>query len=280
MKLCKVLLSFAILPALGLNTTVLAKQYFIPARDSQALSEAIIASNLSPELDTIRLETGALYPLLTLANQKSELGLPSIRGKLIIEGNSAEIRRYSDKPMLLLHVARGAKLVISNLTLAEGSLGAIRNDGQLELKNVRIQDNVTRGSHAIVSNRGVLKARFTEFGFNEVSAAGAWASVITNYGELALRDCIFIGNQISTKHGEMITAIALLNYGQVDINKTKVEKNVARGEPLPFQFSTKIAAQIDAGKGSSTRQNWLIGDNENQLDSSQLKSTIEFDASP
>src|SRR5688572_27831164 len=140
-------------------------------RDADGLVAAIHAANQSGAETTIRLAKGGLYTLVTPADEDRELGLPTVTGKITIQGNDSDIRRYSNEDFALVAVAKGGELTLRAVTLAEGSRGAVINHGQLELDHVRVVDNIAKNSPAIVENYGRLRIEASEITYNQLAAA-------------------------------------------------------------------------------------------------------------
>lgn len=190
-----------------------AAELQVANRDSAGLVAAIEQANADPSIETIHLAAGGLYTLSTpLAGS---LGLPSVRGRLLIHGHGAEIRRYGREPMTLLDIAPAADLVLRELTLAEGSRGAIRNRGRLRLDHVAVLDSNGDGLRGVVLNHGLLEASDSLFGWNDVHEAGRDAATLINHGVLRLRRCRFEGNLLSRRYPTLAAAGAVLNHGRL-----------------------------------------------------------------
>jgi hypothetical protein len=129
------------------------------------LISAINVANQNVDPDSINLAPGVTFTLTIPENETNgPTGLPTIAagGELSIFGNGAVIERSAatETPTFrLFDVAAGAALRLENLTLQGGHLygspvltseasakgGAIFNQGDLDLHNVTVQDNMAVG---------------------------------------------------------------------------------------------------------------------------------------
>lgn len=212
-------LSLALL--LALSAPLHARVYMVD--DAAQLSAAIVHSNSTPEADLIDMAPG-LYVLGKLqSDSDGATGLPSIRGDLRIRGNGAELRRYAADDYQILHVAAEGRLHLDALTLAEGSAGALHNEGTLVLRRVRIVDHSTahRGQ-SIIRNDGQMEIRDSEVGYNLVDADGDRASIVLNTGQLHIEDSRFVDNRLSTRHPDAHIACALLNRGRAELHRVSI----------------------------------------------------------
>jgi hypothetical protein len=215
-------------------------------RDARGLVEAIQAANAHPGRDVIRLARGGLY-LLADAPRDATVLLPPITDDLEIEGDGAEIRRAVDGRRALLEIAPGATVHVHSLALAEGSDGAVRNYGTLHLDHVRVTDSFGDDSSAIVLNHGRLEARDSEFAYNLLPRSARDTGTIVNYGQLRLRDTAIHDNTVLPGHRGLAVAGAVLNFGTVDTQRSRIVDNRAddgdRVEALAFP------AVLDVGNG-------------------------------
>lgn len=202
-----------------------SSQVELPNNDPRALVDAIRASNKSPGTQTIRLARNGLYVLASEA--EPGLLLPSIRGKLLIEGNGAEIRAYTSSRVALLEVAEPGNVMLRQLSLAEGSDGAIRNFGKLSLESSRVVDSTGDRASAIVLNHGELVARHSEFAYNALDDGQRDAGTVLNYGKLTLLDSRIHDNRVQRARPGLVAAGAVLNMGMLKFESTLLENNIA-----------------------------------------------------
>jgi hypothetical protein len=232
-----------------------AEEFQIGNRDVPGLIRALQQSALTPEADRIVLAAGGIY---TLEHTDSTgLGLPPLRGELQIDGNGAEIRRYASIPMTLMEIAEGAEVEISDLTLAEGSLGALRNFGTLTLEGVSITDSVNDAANAIVLNQGTLKLRDSLIGYNQLSGNGSGHGVVLNLGSLDLQRSKIVGNSFTRESIETQVAAAVVNQGELTASAIEFSGNEISD---PFG-DLRFASVINLGSGTSSGlspQNLLI----------------------
>lgn len=207
------------------------------------LVAAIRAANQHPGPDTIRLAKGGLYTLRGQA--ENGLLLPTISGELVIDGQGAEIRRDSNDRVALLQIADGARVTLRNLSLAEGSDGAVRNFGDLRLESVRITDSSSWNSPAIILNHGQLHARDSEIAYNDLPMNHRDGGTVLNYGELTLENTRIHDNLVQTRYPSLAAAGAILNMGTIRANGPGIEHNSAEGSAAGLSFN----GVVDLGNG-------------------------------
>ncbi|MGE4072897.1 MAG: hypothetical protein AB7E72_17155 [Lysobacterales bacterium] len=200
-----------------------------PVESTAGLVAAINAANLTPEADIITLERG-LYVLDAVNAGDQAAAMPEITSPIVIRGNGAELRRYSNADFRIFHVAETGHLKLEQIVLAEGSMGAIRNHGTTELRNVALVDSTARGASAIVENYGEMRLNHCEVSFNTVAGASRDAGTIINWGKLWLTATTFQGNQLTRRYEGVALASSVLNYGTAEIEDVVIAENVA-GEP-------------------------------------------------
>ena len=203
------------------TSTASSADYHIAHLDAAGLAGAIRHANATPQADVIHLASNGLY---ALAEAESGLALPPIRGRLTLIGHGAEIRRNTSEPLALLEVASDGELDIRELTLAEGSRGAVRNHGILRLRHSAIVDGTTQSENAIVQNFGTLEASDSVIGYNQVAGAGRDAAIVMNYGSMRLQRCRVAGNSLSRRY-PTLAAAPLLNYGELVLDALSIEDN-------------------------------------------------------
>jgi hypothetical protein len=211
--------------------------------DSKALVAAIRAANQRPGPDWIRLSKGGLYTLRDQAD--AGLLLPTINGELIIDGQGAEIRRGSNTRSAVLQVARDGKVTLNNLSLAEGSDGAVRNYGTLRLQSVKITDSSSWDHSAIVLNHGKLHATDSEIAYNELPMNRRDGGTVVNYGELVLDNTRIHDNLVLARYPSLVAAGAILNLGTIRLSESGIDHNSADDELAPLNWD----GIIDLGNG-------------------------------
>lgn len=197
-----------------------------PVESTAQLVAAIEEANRTPEADIITLER-QLYVLDSMHAETQRAALPEISTPIVIRGNGAELRRYSNSDFRLFHVAETGHLRLEQVVLAEGSIGAIRNHGVTELRRVALVDSTARGASAIVENYGEMRLTRCEVSFNTVAGASRDAGTIVNWGKLWLNSTTFQGNQLSRRFEGVALASTVLNYGTADIEDVVIAENVA-----------------------------------------------------
>jgi len=197
-----------------------------PVESTEGLIEAINAANANPDVDIITMER-ALYVLDSISDENQRSALPAITTSMVIRGNGAELRRYSELDFRLFHVSETGHLRLEHVVLAEGSVGAIRNHGTAELHRVALVDSTARGASAIVENYGEMRLRECEVSFNTVAGASRDAGTIVNWGKLWLNATNFQGNQLSRRYQGVALASTVLNYGTAEIEDVVISENVA-----------------------------------------------------
>lgn len=216
----------------------------IANNDSRALVEAIRAASATPGSDTIRLARNGLYILGSEAEKG--LLLPTLGGKIRIEGNGAEIRGYSERPAALLQVEAGAEVSIDSLVLAEGTDGALRNYGELHLSKVGIVDSSVHMAQAIVLNHGRIKASDSEIAYNFLLGNRRDAGTVLNYGEIELDRSRIHDNRAQGRYPSVAVAGGILNFGQVRADGLMLENNELPSDDAP---SLSFGGILNMGNG-------------------------------
>jgi len=214
------------LAACSRNTTV-----EIANNDARGLVAAIRQANENPGHTTIRLARRGFYVLSE--EVRDGLLLPPVGDRLTVEGNYAEIRGYSARPASLLEVQDGARVALENLVLAEGTDGAVRNFGELELRNVSIVDSSVRQAPYIVLNHGRITARDSEIAYNLLFAGHRDAGTVLNYGDLELDATRVHGNRTVGVDASLAAAGGILNFGTVRADGLDLDDNALPGEDVP-----------------------------------------------
>ncbi|EME56935.1 polymorphic outer membrane protein [Amycolatopsis decaplanina DSM 44594] len=132
--------------------------------DPAALVQAVSAANATSEPDTLSLAANCVYTLTAVADATWKAGLPSIQGKLTVDGNHATIERAKDAPRFRI-ISNWGDLTLNEVTIAGGhapdgvgtnsygdanpggSGGGIENWGPLTITDSVISGN-TSGSGA------------------------------------------------------------------------------------------------------------------------------------
>jgi hypothetical protein len=210
------------LPAFAASTV-------FPVATTEQLVEAIQRANETPEADVITLER-ALYVLDGVHAPDQGAALPAITTAIVIRGNGAELRRYSVDNFRIFSVAAEGHLRLERITLAEGSLGAIRNYGKTELRHVHLVDNTANGAQAIVENHGEMAIESCDVSFNTIAGAQRDVGTIVNWGQLTLSATTFEGNLLSRRYPGVALASSVLNYGHSRITDVVIAENTAGDE--------------------------------------------------
>ncbi|WP_257385781.1 hypothetical protein [Tahibacter caeni] len=250
------LLCLAVLAAASASAP--AATFVIRDHDTDGLIAAIRAAETTREPDRIELAPAGLYIVRNPGDSRQSLGLPLIRSAITIVGNGAEIRRYSDAEFALVGVARGGKLALENLGIAEASRGAIINRGVLHLDRVRVTDSFADGANAIVINYGTLRGWDSEISHNAVLAAKRDAGIVLNFGRLELARSRLAGNTVTGRRSSVLTASALLNLGDIDLRDVTIEGNSALAEP---DDTSSAHAVVNLGNGSLQGERVTLVDN-------------------
>ena len=199
----------------------------IANNDSAALVEAIRQANARAGHDTIRLARNGLYIL----GKPAEAGLllPAMGDDLTLEGNYAEIRGYSQSPAAILEVKEVAEVRLQDLTLAEGTNGAVRNYGDLRLDRVAIVDSSVDTVPAIVLNHGRLEVNDSEFAYNLLLANRRDAGTVLNYGDIEVSGSRIHDNRALGRQPSVAVSGGILNFGIVQADGLLLEDNELPG---------------------------------------------------
>jgi hypothetical protein len=237
-RTCLVLLASLALTPLAARADVIS----VAPRDVQGLVAAIDWANRHAGPDTIELGAGSLYAITSDNAFDPELALPLVKSDIRILGNKAEVRRYSNDSMLLLEVAEGGSLRLENLTLAEGSRGAMVNRGTLSMSHVNVRDNTAHGDQAIVANYGQMRGDHVDISDNEIAGAQRDAGIVLNFGHLKLTDSRLSENTVSRRFNSLVSASGVLNFGVAQLLRVRVVNNDADDETATGLASTLMSA--------------------------------------
>lgn len=211
-----------------------AKEFSISNGDVRGLLNAITLANQSPEADTITLAKHGLYAISQPAGASL---LPKLENTLVINGNGAEIRRYTKASLTLLVTGKNSRIVLSNLILAEGSEGALVNYGDLLLDRVKIVDTDSGKAQAIITNYGRLSLSNSELAYNQMPVQAHDAGVIINHGELSLSFSKIHSNTIRQHKSPLAFALGALNFGNIKINGFDIDTNDIDPDISPLQLT-------------------------------------------
>ncbi|WP_410646086.1 hypothetical protein [Amycolatopsis sp. cmx-4-54] len=87
--------------------------------DSAALVRAVAEANATSAPDTLSLAAKCVYTLTSVADATWKAGLPSIEGKLTVNGNHATIERAKDAPRFRI-INNWGDLTLNEVTIAGG----------------------------------------------------------------------------------------------------------------------------------------------------------------
>ncbi len=219
----------------------------IPNNDSEALVEALRQANAGAGHTRIRLARNGLYILAKEA--EPGLLLPTVEGRVTIEGNHAEIRGYSAAPAALLEVDPSAEVRLQDLVLAEGTDGAVRNYGDLRLQGVAIMDSSVDTMPAILLNHGRLEATNSEIAYNLLLATRRDAGTVLNYGEIELTDSLIHSNRALGREPTVAVSGGILNFGSVKLDGLQLDDNELPADESP---SLSFGGILNLGNGSVT----------------------------
>lgn len=252
----RIRLVLLLLIALPILSAAHAEDFEIKDRDVAALVAALQKSNETRGPHRISLAAGGIYTLQSAASPG--LGLPALRGEIVLEGNGAEIRRYAASRMSLIEVAAEARVVIRNLTLAEGSRGALRNHGALLLDRVSIIDSVHSDADAIVTNFGHLTLSDSLLGWNQISVKDGDTGLIENHGRLSLQRSRMVGNSASRAPDQRGDAAAVLNTGELIASAVEFQEN-AMIDPFGG-MAFRAVRNLGQGRADGMSSHQLIAD--------------------
>ncbi|MFJ6673703.1 hypothetical protein ACIQMJ_21550 [Actinosynnema sp. NPDC091369] len=190
-----------ILPATPAHAAVIT----VPC-DPVALVESVAAATDSPGEDTLALTPNCVYTLPRPAVEAGEEGLPRVRGRLVIRGNDATVRRAPDAPQFRL-ISNWGDLTLDRVTLTGGHApdgvgvdtwgqgmsggdgGAIENWGPLT-----ITDSVLTGNSAGAPGADVTAT--SEAGRGGLGGfGGALSSYLSTSGAVTITDSVISDNR-------------------------------------------------------------------------------------
>ena len=167
-----------------------AEIFSVAAGDISGLIATINTANGNGEDDIITLAEGATYTLTDTFADGSN-GLPLIRSRMVIEGNSSIIERSSAEGILgfrLFYVGEGGDLILSNITLRNGLAGvggALYNfsGARTQLTNCTVIDNTADAAGGLFNLGTLILIDSIVSNNHAVAADGAAGGGIINYAE-------------------------------------------------------------------------------------------------
>ena len=203
--------------SLALLVSACTREITIADHDGKALVKAMRAAQAGNGAQRIVLARRGSYVIS--APSEAGLLLPSVTGKLTIEGNGAEIRSYAEGDIALLEVGREGDVTLRDLVLAEGSDGAIRNFGNLHLVSTRVFDCTGNRASSIVLNRGRLQLEDSIVAYNSLDGGERYSSMVLNYGEVLLDKARVQDNFVANG----VNGILNLGRGRVEGDRVAIQ---------------------------------------------------------
>ncbi|MGF1553375.1 MAG: choice-of-anchor Q domain-containing protein [Paracoccaceae bacterium] len=187
------------------------------------LREAIARANASPGRDSIvfddRVDT------VTLVSRDTERSKLAITDDLLVFGDDVTLRG-NDRDRLI-EIARDVDVELRDLALREGNIGdsgggAIRNAGELELRDVALASNGA-GFGGAIHNVGELVLTRVTLSGNDSLGGGAGGAIF-NSGSLVARSSLFNGNESAVGGGAIFS-----RSGSVTLIDSRFVNNEADG---------------------------------------------------
>jgi len=221
-----------VLSTMTTSVTAQESSFDIPDGDLSALIDAFDAAQDATDT-IINLASNGRYVLRHIDNRRDgKNGLPSIRGRVTINGNGATLARDTadDAPMIrLLHVAASGDLTLNNITLLNGTGmgrtpgdegGSLFNRGTATLNDVTIADSYSELFGGSIRNLGVMTINDSVI----IGSRSGLGGAIHNDGAMVIRN-----STISGGLGELGGA-AIHNRGQMMIENSTLSGNAAIGD--------------------------------------------------
>jgi hypothetical protein len=184
-----------------------------------SLRQAIIDANATTGVeDTINFDLGSAATITLTSGQ-----LPTItdHAGLTIDGGSADITISGGNQHRVFEVGFGAKLTLSNLTVADGGglrPNGISNDGTLEVNNSTLSDNSASG---IVNFNGTVTVSNSTLsgnsdGFSGGGIANFHGTVTVSNSTLSGNSAVVEGGGISNTGGTLTVSNSTLSGNSVN----------------------------------------------------------------
>jgi hypothetical protein len=195
---------------------------------ANALKTAIIAAN-GGGAAVLALSANCTYSIVTRATATD--GLPPITGRFgLVGGGNTVIRRGTAalSAFRVLEVASGASLLVSNLSIRNGSTaglgGGILNGGTLRIRNVTFFGNRAGNGGALSNSAGAtaILDNATMSGNTTTSVGGGG---VINFGTLTLTESSLSGNRAPINGGGLNTQ----SGGVSHIVGSQITNNVSVG---------------------------------------------------
>jgi hypothetical protein len=151
---------------------------------------------------------------------------------LTIEGGSADITISGDNQYQVFLVESGAKLTLSNLTVADGAAasrgrgGGIHNSGTLEVSNSTLSDNRANGAGGGIYNlAGAVTVRNSTLSGNSANGSESGGGIFNFQGTLEVSDSTLSGNSASSGGGA--SGGGIYNAGPATVRNSTLSGNSA-----------------------------------------------------
>jgi predicted outer membrane repeat protein len=233
-----------------------AGTFTVACGDVSGLITAINAANASPGPSTINL-SGCTYTLTTAAATTDGTGadgLPVITGMLTIDGNGATIARDSSAaPFRIVHVAGGAMVTVSGLTISGGDSsglgGGILNDGRLTIEGSGVLDNAADGGGGGIGNHpgAALTIDTSAVSGNSAPASNDGGGIASG-GMLTIANSDVSGNSVPAPSA----GGAIESFGTLDITHTQFSDNTAGVAGAILDQSSMTASRTHFAANSAT----------------------------
>jgi len=215
------------MPAAAQASAALPGPPVVPC-SSSALVTAIRQAN-SARFATLVLSRGCNYVLTTAAAPND--GLPAVTGNIVILGSGGTTisRSPSAGNFRIFDVEGGGRLVLANLTVANGNSGnevgggIIDDDSTVVLRNVRLTGNTApSGGGLAILNGGHATISFSELDGNNATGFVGGA-IDSSSGDLFVDHSRITGNTANLSGGGVATS----DPGTTRITSTVVAHNTA-----------------------------------------------------
>ena len=235
MPIRPLLLGALLLPAFGTHAALLVVTTTRDVHDGQcnshcSLRDAVTVANQTPGPSTIQLPTGNFTLSIPSAlegeqsiledDQDNQRGDLDVSGELHIIGSPIGLTRiiwydggsaYPSNADRLIEVLPGGNLTLEQLTLEAGFTpfegGAVKNRGQLLMREVQLIGNVTYQERKYPQSR-------------------AYGGAIANYGTLTVLSSLFYSNRARVDSAKQRTlGGALYNRGKLRVRDTQFYQN-------------------------------------------------------
>lgn len=192
-------------------------------------------------------------------------GLPAVTGDLAINGNTAVLERALNGPQFrLIHVTEGARLILNNVTIANGAVegwrggGLFNAGGTVVLNHCTVRGNEANDGGGLANQNGTMLLTWTVVDDNRSYRDGGgidnWAA--TGDASLVLLNSTVSSNTADKDGGGLVNTASAGRTARLQVVASTVSANRAERSGGGISQFGSGASQMEPKGGTITRPRW------------------------